>query len=212
MAIVGAGPAGFYAARALVERAPGASIDLIERLPTPHGLVRYGVAPDHEEVKSKAIAFDQILAHRGVRFLGNITVGEDLTRGELKAHYDAIIYTIGASAEADLNIPGEDLDESRSATEFVAWYNAHPDHAQAAFRLDHSHVAVVGMGNVALDVTRMLTKSPDALDTTDIASHAVEALRQSRVTDIHKRPSRTKSSPEAGTPALFRLPARDFGG
>lgn len=201
VAVVGAGPAGFYATQALVERSPGASIDLIERLPTPHGLVRYGVAPDHPEVKSKGRVFDRILREEGVRLLGNVTLGEDVTRAELRAHYDAVIYTVGASDDRDLGIPGESLVGSHSATDFVSWYNAHPDHAKADFGLEQcSTVAIIGMGNVALDVARMLSKDHAELARTDIALHALEALATSRVREIHiigrRGPSQAKFTPK----------------
>ena len=153
-------PAGFYAAQALTKQSPSATADLFERLPSPYGLVRYGVAPDHETVKSKAFAFDLILRHKRVRYFGNVTFGKDLTHEEVKAHYDAVIYTVGASRDRSLGIPGEDLPGSLSATEFIAWYNAHPNYVGLNPPLDAAHVAVVGMGNVALDVTRSLLKDP----------------------------------------------------
>ena len=200
IAIVGAGPAGFYAAQALTKSSQSVSLDIFERLPSPHGLVRYGVAPDHDTVKSKAFTFDQILKHEAVRYFGNVTFGEDLTHEEVKAHYDAVIYTIGASSDKSLGIPGEEVRGSLSATEFVAWYNAHPDHATLNPPLDTKHVAVIGMGNVALDVTRALCKDPDALDKTDMADYAVAALRKSKVTDIHilgrRGPSQANFTPK----------------
>ena len=200
VAVIGAGPAGFYAAQALVKSGQPVSVDIFERLPSPHGLVRYGVAPDHDTVKSKAFTFDQILKHEAVRYFGNVTFGKDLTRDEVKTHYDAVIYTVGASSDKNLNIPGEDLRGSLSATEFVAWYNAHPDHAHLNPPLDTRHVAVIGMGNVALDVTRALCKDPNELDKTDMAPYAVEALRHAKVTDVHilgrRGPSQANFTPK----------------
>ncbi len=200
VAIIGAGPAGFYAAQALTRQSPSATADLFERLPSPYGLVRYGVAPDHETVKSKAFAFDLILRHRRVRYFGNVTFGKDITHEEIRAHYDAVIYTVGASRDRSLGIPGEDLPGSLSATEFIAWYNAHPDHAELNPPLDTAHVAVVGMGNVALDVTRALLKDPGELDKTDMAPYAVAALRRSLVTDVHilgrRGPSQASFTPK----------------
>ncbi len=200
VAIIGAGPAGFYAAQALTKQSSLATADIFERLPSPYGLVRYGVAPDHSEVKSKANAFDLILRHKRVRYFGNVTFGEDLTHEEIKAHYDAVIYTVGASLDRSLSIPGEDLAGSLSATEFIAWYNAHPEHAELNPPLDMKHAAVVGMGNVALDVTRTLLKDPAELDKTDMAAYAVEALRRSQVTDVHilgrRGPSQASFTPK----------------
>ena len=200
VAIVGAGPAGFYAAQALLKGDEKVSIDIFERLPSPYGLVRYGVAPDHPVVKSKAYTFDQIMKDPRVRYFGNVTFGKDVTHAEVKAHYGAVIYTVGASVDRALEIPGEKLPGSFSATEFVAWYNAHPDHADLNPPLDTAHVAVVGMGNVALDVTRALLKHPDELDKTDMADYAVQALRRSRVTDVHilgrRGPSQANFTPK----------------
>lgn len=199
VAIIGAGPAGFYAAQALT-KSPFATADIFERLPSPYGLVRYGVAPDHPTVKSKARAFDLILRHKRVRYFGNVMFGSDLTHEEVKKHYDAVIYTVGASRDKSLGIPGEDLPGSLSATAFIAWYNAHPDRADLNPPLDTKHVAVIGMGNVALDVTRALLKDPDELDKTDMAPYAVEALRRSHVTDVHilgrRGPSQASFTPK----------------
>ncbi len=187
VAVVGAGPAGCYATQALLRSGLDVCVDVIERLPSPHGLVRYGVAPDHWTVKSKALVFDAILADPRVRYLGNVTVGRDLSVVELHRHYDAVLYAYGASGDRRLGIPGEELPGSLSATEFVAWYNAHPDHAGLAPPLGRQarRVAVIGMGNVALDVTRMLVLDPDRLARTDMADYAVDALRQTRVREIH---------------------------
>lgn len=200
VAVVGAGPAGFYATEALLEQAPDASVDIVEKLPAPYGLVRYGVAPEHPEVKSKARVFDEIFEDDCVRFLGNVKFGEDLTRSEVQEHFDAVVYAVGASDDRKLGIPGEELPGSHSAREFVAWYNAHPEASDRNFRFDHSNLAVIGMGNVALDVTRMLAKPPDELDATDMAPYAVDTLRESQVTDVHifarRGPSQAKFTPK----------------
>ncbi|MEM6429830.1 MAG: FAD-dependent oxidoreductase [Deinococcota bacterium] len=190
VAVVGAGPSGFYAAEALVKNADSfpnnVSIDIFDRLPTPYGLVRYGVAPDHQKIKSVTKLYERVCKNDQVRFLGHVRFGKDIHRDDLKAHYDAIIYTVGAPSDRNLNIPGEDLTGSLSATTFVAWYNAHPDYAHLDMRehLAQPCVAVIGMGNVAVDVTRILAKSVDELKTTDIADHALAALAESNVTDI----------------------------
>lgn len=199
VAVVGAGPAGFYLTRALLERRPQLRVDLIERLPVPHGLLRFGVAPDHPEVKSKAWTFDQTLADARVRFFGNVSVGRDVTRAQLRAHYDAVVYGTGAPSSRRLGIPGEDLPGSLAATDLVGWYNGHPDHARLDPPLDRSEVAIVGMGNVALDVARMLVTDPERLARTDMAGYAVAALRDSAVTDVHlfgrRGPDRTGFTP-----------------
>ena len=200
VAVIGAGPAGFYATHMLLKSGVKVSVDLFERLPSPYGLVRYGVAPDHPVVKSKSVTFDLILKHQAVRYFGNVTFGQDITHDELKRHYDAVIYTVGASSDKSLGIPSEDLAGSLSATKFVAWYNAHPDHADLDPPLDTQHAAVIGMGNVALDVTRVLLKDPSALAESDMAGYAVDALRRSRVTDVHilgrRGPSQASFTPK----------------
>ena len=200
IAIIGAGPAGFYAAQALLKSGQRVAVDILERLPTPYGLVRYGVAPDHPTVKSKAYAFDTILKDERVRYFGNVTFGTDIAHGEVKEHYDAVIYTVGASRDKSLGISGENLPGSLSATEFVAWYNAHPYHADLNPPLDTQHAAVIGMGNVALDVTRALLRNPDELAKTDMAPYAVGALRRSKVTDVHilgrRGPSQASFTPK----------------
>ncbi len=186
VAIVGAGPSGIFLADSLL-KSPQAqfSIDIIERLPTPYGLVRYGVAPDHFKMKSVITTFHKTLDDPRVRFLGNVMFGEDLTLEDVRRFYDAVVYTVGASADRRLNIPGEDLPGNLSATEFVAWYNGHPDHATRELTLDAKAVAVVGMGNVAVDVTRILAKHVDELRETDIPPTVLAALAKSQVTDIY---------------------------
>lgn len=183
--IVGAGPSGLFAADALIKQAIPVAVDLFDRLPTPFGLVRYGVAPDHQKIKSVTRLYQKTLDDPRVRFFGHMSYGQDVTLSELRRFYDAIFYTVGAPSDRPLGIPGEGLPGSMSATEFVAWYNGHPDFADLKPDLSVSSVAVIGMGNVAVDVTRILAKTADELRVTDIADHAVTALQESRVTDIY---------------------------
>ncbi|MYA63234.1 MAG: NADP oxidoreductase, partial [Gemmatimonadetes bacterium] len=181
VAIVGAGPAGFFAAEALLKSGDPVAIDFINRLPAPYGLVRDGVAPDHQAIKSVARVYAKILARGEVRYFGNVTLGKDISVDELRARYDQIVYAVGAQSARRLGIPGEDLSGSHAAFDFVAWYNAHPEFREAHFDLDCEHVVVIGNGNVAIDVARILVLSLDRLAKTDIADHALEALRGSRV-------------------------------
>ncbi len=184
VAIVGSGPSGFYAAEALFKADARTRVDMFERLPTPYGLVRGGVAPDHPKIKSVTRVFDRIAAHENFAFLGNVTVGRDISVEELIRHYDAIIFACGAEADRRLGIPGEDLPGSHTATEFVAWYNGHPDYRNRMFDLSAETAIVVGQGNVAMDVCRILAKTPDELRHTDMAAHAFEFLAESRVREI----------------------------
>ncbi len=184
MAIVGAGPAGAFAASSLLRARGDVDIDMLERLPTPWGLLRGGVAPDHQEIKRLEDTFDRQTLRRGCRFLGNVEVGVDVSHSELRRHYTAVIYATGAQTDKSLGIPGEDLPGSWAATEFVAWYNAHPDFRDLEFDLSAERAVVIGNGNVAADVTRMLTLSPDELERTDVADHALEALRRSRIEEV----------------------------
>jgi ferredoxin--NADP+ reductase len=184
VAIVGAGPAGAFAAACLLRTAGDAEIDLFERLPTPWGLLRGGVAPDHQEIKRLEETFDRETLERGCRFLGNVEVGVDISHAELMRHYTAVIYATGAQTDKSLGIPGEDLPGSWAATEFVAWYNGHPDYHALEFDLSPRRAVVIGNGNVAADVTRMLTLSAAELERTDVADHALEALRESRVEEV----------------------------
>lgn len=182
VAIVGAGPAGFYAAEHLLKQAErGVEVDLFDRLPTPFGLVRHGVAPDHPKIKNVAKVFDKTAANPRFRFFGNVTLGDHLSVEDLRLHYHAIIYTVGAQTDRSLEIPGEDLPGSHSATSFVAWYNGHPDYRDRTFDLSCESVAIVGMGNVAVDVARILCHTVDELRQTDIADYALEQLAASRV-------------------------------
>ncbi|MEA2358678.1 MAG: ferredoxin/flavodoxin---NADP+ reductase [Solirubrobacteraceae bacterium] len=184
VAIVGAGPAGAFAAACLLRARGDAQIDLIERLPTPWGLLRGGVAPDHQEIKRLEDMFDRETLQRGCRFLGDVEVGVDVSHAELMRHYTAVVYATGAQTDKSLGIPGEDLPGSWAATEFVAWYNGHPDYRGLEFDLSAKRAVVIGNGNVAADVTRLLTLSPRELERTDVADHALEALRESRIEEV----------------------------
>ncbi|MCD0166273.1 FAD-dependent oxidoreductase, partial [Deinococcus sp. 12RED42] len=184
VAVIGSGPSGIYAAEALLKSDLNVDIDVFDRLPTPYGLVRYGVAPDHLTIKSVTRGFEKTLGDPRVRFLGNVEFGTDLTHQDALTHYDAILYTVGASSDRRLGIPGEDLTGSMSATEFVAWYNGHPDAAAREMVLNAGGVAVVGVGNVALDVSRILAKTTGELRSSDIAPHALDALEHSAVKDV----------------------------
>jgi ferredoxin/flavodoxin---NADP+ reductase len=185
VAIVGAGPAGFYTAEHL-QKCEGivVAIDMFDRLATPYGLVRLGVAPDHEKIKSVTKIYERIATHPGFRFFGCVEVGRDLTDADLADHYDAIVLTVGAPVDRRMGIPGEDLVGSISATDFVAWYNAHPDHRDLVVDLGVEDVVVVGNGNVAVDVARVLATDVEELARTDIADHALELLRTSAVRTV----------------------------
>ncbi len=185
VAVVGSGPAGFYAAGALLASdEPLVEVDMIERLPTPWGLVRLGVAPDHPNIKAVSRAFEKIASRPGFRFFGNVDVGRDVTHEELAARYDALLYAVGAQTDRQLGIPGEDLPGSWPATAFVAWYNGHPDFQHLEFDLSHERAVVIGNGNVALDVARMLALTPEELAPTDTTDEAIEAIRGAGVREI----------------------------
>src|SRR5437660_4909852 len=184
VAIVGSGPAGFYAAAALLDADVPIEVDMIERLPTPWGLVRLGVAPDHPKLKTVSRAFERIAAKPGFRFLGNVEVGRDLVHTDLVRLYDAVIYAFGSQTDRRLGVPGEDLRGSWSATEFVAWYNAHPDYQQLEFDLDVERAVVIGNGNVALDVARMLALTREELAPTDATDASIEAIVASPLREI----------------------------
>lgn len=186
VAIVGAGPTAFYAAEHLF-RQPGLAVrvDMFDRLPTPFGLVRGGVAPDHQKIKNVTRVFDKVAEHQHFRFFGNVTFGAHLRLDDLKNHYHQIIFATGAQTDRNLNIPGEDLEGSHSATEFVAWYNGHPDYRDHVFDLSARRVAVIGVGNVAVDVARILCRSASELARTDIADYALDALRDAGVRDVY---------------------------
>jgi ferredoxin--NADP+ reductase len=186
VAIVGAGPTGFYAADHLLRNPEVVvEVDMFDRLPTPYGLVRLGVAPDHQKIKFVTNAFDKVAASPRFRFFGGVEFGKDVTLADLRAHYHQIVYCTGAQTDRRMGIPGEDLAGSHPATEFVAWYNGHPDYRDCAFDLSQESVAVVGVGNVAADVVRILCRTPEELATTDIADYALEALRKSRVREVY---------------------------
>ncbi|WP_063064596.1 FAD-dependent oxidoreductase [Nocardia violaceofusca] len=183
VAIVGAGPAACYAAQELRARAD-VEVDIFDKLPTPWGLVRAGVAPDHAGTKAVTAAFDSGFGRDAVRMHLNVEVGKHISHEELLEHHHAVIYAVGASTDRRLGIPGEDLPGSHSATEFVAWYNGHPDYANRHFDLSGERAVIIGNGNVALDVARILTMDPQRLATTDIADHALKALRHSTIREV----------------------------
>ena len=185
VAIVGSGPSGFYATEALFKSGKTVLIDMYERLAVPFGLVRSGVAPDHPKLKQVVLVYDKIARSSGFRFFGNVTIGRDLTTDELRTAYDAVVFTCGAESDRRLGIPGEDLPGSHTATEFVGWYNGHPDYRDRVFDLSQEVAVIIGQGNVAIDVCRILAKTVDELKHTDIAEHALAALAESRIREIH---------------------------
>ena len=185
VAIIGAGPAGFYAAQHLQKQAISVKIDMFDRLPTPFGLVRAGVAPDHQKIKAVTKQFDQVAGHKDFRFFGNVEFGRDLGVADLERCYHQILYSTGAQTDRQLNIPGEGLAGSHPATEFVAWYNGHPDFRDYEFDLSQETAVVIGVGNVAIDVARILCRTPEELATTDIADYALEALKKSRIKTVY---------------------------
>ena len=184
VAVVGSGPAAFYAAGHLLDADEEVAVDVIERLPTPWGLVRLGVAPDHPKLKEVSRAFEKVAARPGFRFLGNVEVGEVVAHDELARAYDAVVYAVGAQTDKQLGIPGEDLPGSWSATELVAWYNGHPDFQELEFDLSCERAVVVGNGNVALDVARMLALTREELAGTDTTDAAIEAIVGSGIREI----------------------------
>jgi ferredoxin--NADP+ reductase len=184
VAVVGAGPSGLYAAQAAL-RIDGVTVDVFDALPSPYGLVRYGVAPDHARTKAVTRAFDRILTDPGVRFLGNVTIGTDVTREELLGHYDAVVYATGARHDRSLDVPGVELEGSCGAAEFVSWYSGHPDELHRDLLSRARSAVVVGAGNVALDVTRILAKPAEDLVATDMPHAVIDVLRGSSVTELH---------------------------
>ncbi len=185
VAIVGSGPSGFYAAEALVKSGRAVQIDMIERLPAPFGLVRNGVAPDHPKLKQAIGVYQKIAQNPEFNLVGNVTVGRDVTAEELHRTHHAVIYACGSETDRKLGIAGEDLPGSHTATELVGWYNGHPDYRDRAFDFSHETAVIIGQGNVAADAARILAKSVDELKNTDIAAHALEALAESRIREIH---------------------------
>ena len=186
VAIIGAGPAGFYAADHLLKQKElTIAVDMFDRLPSPFGLVRHGVAPDHQKIKMVSKVFEKVAARQQFRYFGNVECGKHVTHDELKQHYHQIIYTTGAQTDRRMGIAGEDLARSHPATDFVAWYNGHPDYRHLEFDLSQEKVAVVGVGNVAVDVSRMLCHGYDDLAQTDIADHALEAFKHSNVKEVY---------------------------
>jgi ferredoxin/flavodoxin---NADP+ reductase len=188
IAVVGSGPAGFYTAGHLLKQSEVGGcpieVDMFERLPTPWGLVRSGVAPDHPKIKSVTRVYEKTAAHPRFRFFGNVELGRDISRDELAERYHAIVYATGSPSDRPLGIPGEDLPGSHAATDFVGWYNGHPDHPDHEFDLSCSRAIVIGNGNVALDVARMLTLTHDELAVTDTADHAIDSLDGSKICEI----------------------------
>jgi ferredoxin--NADP+ reductase len=184
VAVIGSGPSGLYTADELSKH-DAVSVDVLDRLPCPYGLLRYGVAPDHLKMKSLEITLRKILERPRVRFLGGVELGSGITVDELRNYYDAVVYATGSSVDRRLSIPGEDLPGSFSATEFVAWYCGHPDAEVNAFTLDAHSVVVVGVGNVAVDVARILAKTAEELSATDMPDHVLKVLNASTVSDIH---------------------------
>ena len=185
IAVIGSGPSGFYVTEALLRAGVRLTVDMFEQLPVPYGLVRFGVAPDHPKLKLVTAAFDRIATMPGFRFIGGVEVGRDLTIDELRDSYDAVVVATGADVSRSLGVPGEDLPGSHHAGDFVGWYNGHPDFRDCRFDLGCEVATVVGHGNVALDVARILAKTADELRRTDIAAHALEVLAESRIRHIH---------------------------
>ena len=186
VAIIGSGPAGFYVVERLFkETGLSVEVDMFDELATPFGLVRGGVAPDHQKIKSVIRVYDRSARKPNFRFYGNVRYGRDIHLGDLQAHYHQVCFTTGAQTDRSLGIPGEDLLGSHAATEFVAWYNGHPDYRDRRFDLSGESAAVIGVGNVAIDVARILCRSYEELAVTDIADYALEALRESRIRNVH---------------------------
>lgn len=198
VAIIGAGPAGTYAADILSKAPIDVSIDIIERLPAPFGLVRYGVAPDHPRIKQIIVALANVLGRGDIRLLANVNIGTDLSLDDLRRHYDAVIFATGSFRDANLNIPGIDLEGSYGAADFVSWYDGHPD-VPRTWPLTATDIAVIGVGNVALDVARILAKHPEDLRPTDVPDNVLEGLKASPVTDVHlfgrRGPAQVKFTP-----------------
>lgn len=185
IAIIGSGPSAFYAAQALFKSELNIQVDMFEKLPTPFGLLRGGVAPDHQQMKTVAKSYEKIAQHDSFRFFGNVEIGKDVSFENLKKHYHAIIVAVGAETDRKMNIPGEDATGSHTATEFVAWYNGQPSYQSKAFNLAGTSAIIIGQGNVAVDVTRILAKPISELQKTDITQNAINHLKNSNITDIY---------------------------
>lgn len=206
VAIIGSGPAGFYTAEHLLKREDLlVEVDMFDRLPTPYGLVRAGVAPDHQKIKSVTAAFDRIAAHPRFRLYGYVEFGKDVTLADLREHYHEIVYATGSQTDRRLGIPGEELIGSHAATEFVGWYNGHPDYRDCQFDLQQTRVAIIGVGNVAVDVARILCRTPDELAATDISDYALEALRHSQVREVYMLGRRGPAQAAFSNPELKEL-------
>jgi ferredoxin--NADP+ reductase len=204
VAVIGAGPAGFYACEDLLKR-DDVEVDLYDVLPTPFGLVRSGVAPDHPKIKSVTRRFEKTAAHPGFRFFGGVELGSDVTRDELFERYHAVVYAVGSSDDNRLGIAGEDRPGSHAATEFVAWYNGHPDYAEREFDLSATRAVVIGNGNVAIDVARMLVLDPDEIAVTDTADHAIEGLGAAQVEHVIMLGRRGPAQAAFTNPELLEL-------
>lgn len=185
VAIVGSGPSGFYAAESLFKADVDVAVTMFERLPVPYGLVRFGVAPDHAKIRSVIKTYEKTADDERFSFFGNVAVGEDVSIDELRAYFDAVVLAFGAATDRKLNIPGEDLPRSYTATSFCAWYNGHPDYRDCRFDLSQEVAVVIGQGNVAMDVARILALPADELAKTDMAAHAVQTLAESKIKEIH---------------------------
>jgi ferredoxin--NADP+ reductase len=185
VAVIGSGPSGFYATEALFQNVEDVCVDMYERLPTPFGLVRSGVAPDHPKLKEVTVVYSRLMQDTRFAFLGNVEIGRDVDISQLQAAYDAVVLACGAASDRKLDIAGQELTGVHSATQFVGWYNGHPDYRDLAFDLSHETAVVVGQGNVAADVARILLRPPEDLASTDVAAHALEALRRSRIRTVH---------------------------
>ena len=186
VAVVGSGPAGFYAAGALFKQKDyEVTVDLFERLPCPYGLVRYGVAPDHQKIKGVTRVFDKTASPPNFRLFANVHIGRDITADELREHYDQVVLTVGCETDRRMAIPGENGDGCYAATSFVAWYNGHPDYQNYSVNLEVPRAAIIGVGDVSMDITRMLVKGAEALATTDITEQALTTLRRSQIRDVY---------------------------
>ena len=185
IAIIGSGPSAFYAAQALFKSDHLIKVDMFEKLPTPFGLLRGGVAPDHQQMKTVSKLYDKIASNEHFRFFGNVEVGADIEFDQLKSHYHAVIVAVGAETDRKMNIPGENSHGSHTATEFVAWYNGQPNYQDHQFDLNGDSAVIIGQGNVAVDVTRILAKPIDVLNQTDITENAIQNLKKSNIKNIY---------------------------